>query len=155
MIGPALHSLKLQLLTKCRQYADLRIATVRQAMDDAQAAANEESKSSVGDKYETGRSMMQIEGEKAAHQLAEAMKLKAVLDRISPDTHSKKIVTGSLVITNSAKIFISIGIGKLNLDGEDILVVAPTSPLGKALMGLSVNDRISFNNESIVILALV
>lgn len=130
----------------------MRIATAQQAKDDAQAAANEESKSSVGDKYETGRSMMQIEGEKAAHQLAEALNLKSILDRLLPDARSEKIIAGSLVITDMKKIFISIGIGKLNLDGDEILVVAPTSPLGKALMGRSANDRVSFNNESMIIL---
>ena len=67
-----MHTLKHELILRCHQYADSRIATARQAMSEAQTAANEESKSSIGDKYETGRSMMQIEGEKAAHQLAEA-----------------------------------------------------------------------------------
>jgi transcription elongation GreA/GreB family factor len=121
-------------------------------MTDAQAAANEESKSSVGDKYETGRSMMQIEGEKAAHQLAEATRLKEMLYQISPEKRSGKIGSGSLVITNTRKIFISIGIGRIDFNGEEILVVAPTSPLGKALMGCSVNDRVAFNGESMVIL---
>jgi transcription elongation GreA/GreB family factor len=145
------YSLKGELLAKCREYVDSRIATSRQAMRNAQAAANEESKSSVGDKYETGRSMMQIEGENAGHQLTEAMKLKEVLDKIAPDVRSEKVVIGSLVITDKTKIFISIGIGKLSLKGEDILVVAPTSPLGKSVMGRSVNDEVAFNGELIII----
>lgn len=144
--------LKHDIILRCHQYVDSRIATAREAMADAQAAANEESKSSVGDKYETGRSMMQIEGEKAAHQLAEATKLKDILYHISPEKRSQKIGSGSLVITNSRKIFISIGIGKLDFNGEEILVVAPTSPLGKALMGCAINDRVAFNGESMLIL---
>jgi len=149
-----LYSLKHKLLLKCREYVDSRIANAQQAKDDALAAANEESKSSVGDKYETTRSMMQIEGEKAAHQLAEALKLKVILDRLSPDTRSEKVIAGSLVITDTKKILISIGIGKLDLDGDEVLVVAPMSPLGKALMGRSVNDRVLFNNESMIILEI-
>ena len=104
-------SLKNILLVKCREYVESRIATAQQAKDDAQAAANEESKSSVGDKYETGRSMMQIEGEKAAHQLAEALKLKNILDRLLPGARSEKVIVGSLVITDANKVFIAIGIG--------------------------------------------
>ena len=99
-------------------------------MVNAQQAANEEDKSSVGDKYETGRAMMQIERDKAAQQLDEALKLKNIIDQISVETGSGKIMLGSLVITNSKKIFISIGIGKLFLDDEEFLVVAPGSPLG-------------------------
>lgn len=150
-----LYSLKEALLSKCREYVDTRIATARQAKDEAHTAANEESKSSVGDKYETGRSMMQIEEEKALHQLAEAMKLKNVLDRILPNVKSENIVVGSLVVTDLRKIFISIGIGKLNLYDDEVLVVAPTSPLGKVLMGRSVNQRVFFNNEAMIILEIV
>jgi hypothetical protein len=148
-------SLKNILLVKCREYAESRIATAQQAKDAAQAAANEESKSSVGDKYETGRSMMQIEGEKAAHQLAEALKLKNMLNRLLPDAKSEKVIVGSLVITDVRKIFISIGIGKLDVDGDEVLVVAPTSPLGKVLMGRSANDRVFFNSATMIILEIV
>jgi hypothetical protein len=143
--------LKRALLLKCREYVESRIATAQQAKADAQTAANEEGKSSVGDKYETTRAMMHIEGEKAAHQLAEALKLKSFLDRLS-DAQSESIVPGSLVITDVKKIFVSIGIGKVDLDGEEFLVVAPTSPLGKVLMGRSVRDRITFNDQSMIIL---
>lgn len=144
-------ALKQALLLKCREYVDLRIATAQQAKTDAQAAANEESKSSVGDKYETTRSMMHIEGEKAAHQLAEALKLKSTLDHL-PEIQSEKVIAGSLVITGVNKVFISIGIGKVSVEGEEILVVAPTSPLGKVLMGRSANDRVTFNDQSMTIL---
>jgi hypothetical protein len=150
-----LNSTKHQLLVRCKEYVDARISTARQSMDDAQQAANEESKSSAGDKYETGRAMMQIEREKAAAQLDEALKLKATLDQISPDAIHEKVALGSLVITPSKKIFISIGIGKLSLDGDDFLIVAPASPLGKALMGLKARDRIVFNKEQIEISQIV
>jgi len=150
-----LHLLKIQLLLTCQQYVESRINTARRSMDDAQAAANDEQKSSAGDKYETGRAMMQIERDKAAMQLSEAMKLKNILIQISPEVHSKKIVLGSLVRTKTKKIFICIGIGKLNLDGEDILVVAPTSPLGTALMGLTKDDQTTFKGELMQILEIV
>ena len=149
-----LNSTKQQLLVQCKLYIDSRIATAKQSMSDAQEAANEESKSSVGDKYETGRAMMQIERDKAAQQLDEALKLKAVLDHISLENVSEKVILGSLVVTNSKKIFISIGIGKLMMEGEDFLVVAPLSPLGKMLMGLKVNDQITFNKEQLTILQI-
>ena len=145
---------KQQLLAECKRYVASRIATANQSMVDAQEAANEEGKSSVGDKYETGRAMMQIERDKAAQQLDEALKLKNIIDHISIEGASEKITLGSLVITNSKKIFISIGMGKVTLDGEEFLVVAPASPLGKMLMGLKVNDEIVFNKEALKILQI-
>jgi transcription elongation GreA/GreB family factor len=149
-----LNFLKQQLLAECKRYVASRIATANQSMVDAQEAANEEGKSSVGDKYETGRAMMQIERDKAAQQLDEALKLKNVIDQISIEAVSEKIMLGSLVITNSKKIFISIGMGKITLDGEEFLVVAPASPLGTALMGLKANDEIVFNKERLTILQI-
>ena len=62
-------------------------------MVNAQEAANEEGKSSVGDKYETGRAMMQIERDKAAQQLDEALKLKNIIDQISIETGQWKNYT--------------------------------------------------------------
>jgi transcription elongation GreA/GreB family factor len=144
--------LKTQLLLRCQQYVESRIATARRCMDDAQEAANDEQRSSAGDKYETSRAMMQIERDKAAAQLSEALRLRNTFSQILPENNSQKIVLGSLVTTKTKKIFICIGIGKLNLEGEDILVVAPTSPLGAVLMGLAINDKFNFNGELIQIL---
>jgi hypothetical protein len=146
--------LKERLLAECKRYVASRISTANESMVNAQQAANEEGKSSVGDKYETGRAMMQIERDKAARQLDEALKLKNIIDQISTEMGTEKIMLGSLVITNSKKIFISIGIGKLFLDDEEFLVVAPGSPLGKQLMGLEVNDETMFNNERLTILEI-
>ena len=146
--------MKERLLAECKRYVASRISTATESMVNAQQAANEEGKSSVGDKYETGRAMMQIERDKAARQLDEALKLKNIIDQISTAMGTGKIMLGSLVITNSEKIFISIGIGKLFLDDEEFLVVAPGSPLGKQLMGLEVNDEAMFNNERLTILEI-
>lgn len=145
---------KYQLLNKCREYVDLRIATARQSMDNAQEAANGEGKSSAGDKYETGRAMMQIERDRAAEQLEEAIKLKTTIDKIIGDVKAEKVSMGSLVLTNTKNIFISIGIGKVMVNDDEFLVVAPTSPLGKTLMGLNVSDQVTFNKELIRILEI-
>ncbi|WP_276369619.1 3-oxoacyl-ACP synthase [Chryseolinea sp. H1M3-3] len=124
-------------------------------MDDAQHAANEEGKSSAGDKYETGRAMAQIERDKAAQQLNEATKLKGILDHLSLDAQHEKIGLGSLVITNKNKIFLCIGIGKVMLNENEFLVVAPGAPLGQALMGLKLNDKLVFNKEKITIVKIL
>ena len=143
---------KHKLLAECNRYVEARIATAKQSMTNAQNAANEEDKSSAGDKYETGRAMMQIERDKAAQQLDEALKLKVALDQILPDAVNEKVTLGSIVLTSSKKFFIGIGIGKLIVDGDEFLVIGPASPIGKALIGLRANDTIVFNNEPLNIL---
>lgn len=147
-----MESVKARLLAACLQYVDQRISTSRTAMNQAQASANEEGKSSAGDKYETGRAMMQIERDKAAHQLDESMKLRQTLESLVLTAPAQTVRPGSLVTTTSQTIFVAIGIGKLAVDGNEYLVVGPASPLGKNLIGKGTNDvfTLGFREERIV-----
>ena len=54
---------KAKLYDSCLKLVDERVAHIEDAMRNAQASANEETKSSAGDKYETGRAMMHLEKE--------------------------------------------------------------------------------------------
>ncbi len=138
---------KRSLLQYCHDFVDSRLASSKQAMEDAQQAANTEEKSSAGDKYETGRSMMQLEREQAAHQVSEGLKLKKALSGIDPEISVDRATTGSLIVSRHVWIFIAIGIGKATVDGRDYLIIAPDSPLGKILVGKKVGDPFSFNKE--------
>jgi transcription elongation GreA/GreB family factor len=121
-------------------------------MDDAQESANQEEKSSAGDKYETGRAMAQIARDQAAQQLAEALKLKNALDQINPTSTSTKIGLGSLVLTDKNRFYISVSVGKLDIDGQSYVAISPQSPIGKLLLNRNVNDVIAFQNASQTIL---
>jgi transcription elongation GreA/GreB family factor len=138
---------KQQLLRFCHDFVDHRIATASQAMTSAQQAANEEGKNSAGDKYETGRAMMQIERDQAAEQLSEAMKLKKLLDTIDIERVTGRVALGSLVVSKNMLIFLAIGIGKANVEGLEYLIVAPHSPLGKALINKGVKDEFVINGD--------
>lgn len=138
---------KHELLAHCHAFIDERIKSIRSAMADAQDSANDEVKSSAGDKYETGRAMMQIEIEQNATQLAEANKQKGVLNQINPTMLTDFVLTGNLVITNNGNFFIAISVGQVKLDGDVFLVVSAQSPVGSKLMGAKVGDKISFANK--------
>ena len=144
-------SIKQQLYDLCRGYVDKRIQSSRDAIAEAQESANEETKSSSGDKYETGRAMMQLEIEKNAQQLSESLKLKNALDQIKVDTAASSVQPGSLVVTDREVFFIAISLGKITFEGKSYLVIAPASPLGAQLMGAKLGDRVKFRNESYVV----
>lgn len=143
--------IKSELLKKCLAFTDQRIENARQAMSAAQEAANHESKSSAGDKYETGRAMAQIERDKAAQQLSEALALKNSLDKITLNPPSGKVLLGSLVKTDGPHFFIAISAGKVRVGDTDFFVVAPASPVGRTLIGLQVGDPFTFNNQLLTI----
>jgi len=138
----------------CNQYVEEKIHSATEAMRNAQEAANEEGKSSAGDKYETGRAMMQIERDNAATQLDEALKLKKTLSLIGASGRHQVISLGSIVITKTFKAFVSVGPGKLNVDGVDYFIVTPMSPLGKTLSGLNVGAEFTFNNKPNTVLEI-
>jgi hypothetical protein len=139
--------IKRQLMDQCIALVEQRIGNSRQAMNAAQESANAEEKSSAGDKYETGRAMAQIERDKAAQQLKEAMHLKSVLQTINLKSSAGVVTQGSLVITDVNHFFIAISLGKQTVANADYFVIAPTTPIGLLLMGLHVGSQFSFNNQ--------
>jgi transcription elongation GreA/GreB family factor len=144
-------SLKHQLLKLCHEYLDSSVAILQQAITNAQAAANEETKSSAGDKYETTRAMMQLEIEKNAAQLATVDKLRQVANRINPDKNSPHAELGSLVITNLGNFFISISAGKITSNGQDYFAISTASPLGSKLLGLSAGQTAQLDKREYLI----
>ena len=81
-------------------------------MKHAQEEANKENKSSAGDKYETGRSMMQLEKEKFAQQHDGVSQQLEIVQKLDLGAHDE-IQEGSLVDTNIGLFFISVGMEPL------------------------------------------
>ena len=117
-------NIKSQLFQFCQQSLLKRIEDARVAISDLQESANEETKSSAGDKYETGRAMMQLEIEKHTTQLGELLKQKQVLDQINIDRTQETVQFGAVVRTNQGNFFISINGGQFLLEGESFIRVS-------------------------------
>jgi transcription elongation GreA/GreB family factor len=147
--------IKSQLLQYCKTQIDERIQRSRESIQFAQEAANTEEKSSAGDKYETGRAMAQRERDQAAGQLAEALKLKDVLDRINPSVKAIQVSLGSLIISDKGKFYIAISLGSLKLDGVNYFIISQESPIGKLLINKTTQDNFPFNNENHTILEIL
>ncbi|GAB4031666.1 3-oxoacyl-ACP synthase [Spirosoma jeollabukense] len=143
------------LLALCQHYVQQRIDTAKEAMQAAQESANSESKSSAGDKYETGRAMAQLERDRHAQLLAEAIKLSQELSRQTIDKKYDSIQPGSLVVTNRGVFFISISAGKLTLNGKDYFAVSAASPIATVLASKKIGDAATFNNLTYQILEVV
>jgi transcription elongation GreA/GreB family factor len=122
---------------------------------EAQDAANEETKGSVGDKHETGRAMMQIERDKHARMLADALEQKQLFEKTEFTKPSAIIHPGSLVITSQGNFFISVGVGKIQTDEMDVYAIAPQSPVGSLLMGKRSGDQIQFKDRNFIVKEII
>ena len=145
---------KIALHQACLERIDQRIALANQAMEDIQNSANQETKSSAGDKYETGRAMMQQEKDKQAIQLAQALELRQQLEHIDPAQSFEEIRAGSLMMTNEGYYYLTVSLGKIILEQKTVYVLSAAAPLGQALLRRRVGDKIQFQQRTIQIIAL-
>ena len=106
---------------------EARMAAARETMDAAQESANNETKSSMGDKYETGRAMAQRAHAQAAQQLAQARNLKQILSRIDPAAKCRKVTLGALVQCTMGVIYCAVATGRLEVNGTAIFSISPAS----------------------------
>ncbi|MFN5884552.1 MAG: 3-oxoacyl-ACP synthase [Bacteroidota bacterium] len=142
------------LFEACREKLKDRLHAFEEAMLRAQDFANEQEKSSAGDKYETSRAMAQLEREMNAAQATEAQNELQFLMKINPNLMSSKIIVGSIIQTSRALYFIGVGLNAIKLTGTDVITLSAKAPLSKALFGKQAGDIVHFNKMDIAIIAV-
>lgn len=126
-----------------------RLQNVQNQIKDLQDALGSETKSSAGDKHETGRAMIQLEREKAGSRLAEIEKTKVILTKIDVLKPSEVSGLGSIVFTDQANYFISVSLGQIEIDGTVFYAISSQTPIGILLNGKRKGDEISFREQKI------
>lgn len=116
-------------------------------------ASNNETKSSMGDKFETSREMFQQEINTLQIQLNENRNARNSLKTINTNLH-QTIGLGSLVETDKGFFYIAVSLGEIVFSENKIFVISTESPLGKALFGKKKDDEIALNNTKQTILNL-
>ncbi|MFN4145247.1 MAG: transcription elongation factor [Runella sp.] len=143
--------MKHHLLTYLKSHFDTRLQMINEALQAAQSAANEETKSSAGDKYETARAMAQIERDRHAQLYEQIAQERAILERINPSTGFQRVGLGALVRSTAGIFFVAVSAGAVPMGDIEVIVVSPQSPLGTSLMGKQVGERFMFRqNENII-----
>jgi transcription elongation GreA/GreB family factor len=144
-------AIKDELFRFCESFAEGRIRRVQSNINSTTDALKSETKSSAGDKHETGRAMIQLEREKLGHQLFEAEKMRHVLSGITTRANLSNVGQGSLVVTSDSAYYISISAGVFQKGPIQIYCVSALSPVGKKLLGKSEGDCFDFNQKRICV----
>ena len=142
---------KKRLYQYCIEIIQERIDATIQSMQDAQATANSEEKSSAGDMYETGRAMSHLEKDMHARQLAANKNELAALLAVDCNSLYTFIAPGSIVICKEDSFFIAAGLGKVSFENETIYLLSPNAPLAKSMLNKIAGNTMSFNNKEIAI----
>jgi transcription elongation GreA/GreB family factor len=101
---------KLQIHQHCLQELKSRLQTATEAMASLRESVASDTKSSMGDKYETAREM-------------------------------------ALVQTSKGTFYLAAPMGKIAVEGTEIMVISPQSPAGRAMLGKKKDEIIKINES--------
>lgn len=144
-------TLKEKIHQVCVELVQQKIDTLQKNLHDLSDSAGNETKRTAGDKHETALAMLQIEQENSSRQLKEVLLQKAVLEKLDPQLQTATIVRGSLVETNKGRFYISLGLGKLQIENETVFAVSPDAPLGKLMLMKKTGETFTFNQTEYTI----
>lgn len=136
------------LKTSGIRFLQERMEAAERAMQEAQEAANNEEKSSAGDKYETARSMSQLDKEMNARQLEAARQQLQHLQQVNVDSGQDIFVVGSVARIGGQYYFLSVGLGSIQLEGRKVWYLSPQAPLSKVLFQKQAGDTVLFQGKN-------
>lgn len=148
-------NLKQQLHQLCAEQIRQRISDAETAIAEARKASENDTKSSAGDKYETGRAMMQQDIDLNSRQLLEARKMQAQLQQINPNTNHQFAQAGSLVETDQGDFYLSVSAGALLVDGKNYYAISTASPMGLQLKGKQAGESFMLNGKAFQVLKVL
>lgn len=147
--------IKKNLYAHCKNLIQEKLIFLGKQKEELQLALTSESKSSAGDKHETGRAMIQIEREKLGRQIAITEKNYNKLFALSNPVNTSLVSLGSLVITDKANYYILISVESYLINSKIYYCISSQSPIGKLLLGKKVKDQINFNQNISTILEIL
>ncbi len=147
-------TIKEVLLSKCNNWIANRRHKVEAVIADIMESLEDETKSSAGDKHETGRAMLQIDREQAGEQLREIQKIEEVLNKVDIKIKGDYVRLGSVVHTNTTRFFIAVSAGEIKIDNKPFYAIALSSPMGQLLLGKKKGDVVRFRESELTITSI-
>ena len=121
----------------------------------AKESRDSDTKSSAGDKFETGREMMQREMDKISATLDQYKNQVSLLSKINLHRNYPVVDLGGLIATDQGIYYLSIGLGKIEINSEFIFAISLDSPIGQLFKGKKVGDTVEFRGKTLKINQLI
>ncbi|RPA67221.1 hypothetical protein EF405_17330 [Cyclobacteriaceae bacterium YHN15] len=147
------HPIKSELLQKAQGMLREQIRDVQLQLSQLQESSETEEKSSAGDKFETHQEMLNQTRDMLQKSLAKDKILLAQLNAV-PIKTMERVEEGAILELSIGKIWVSVPIGKVNLNGIDYQLVSKDSPLINVLWNLKTGDPYDFRGKKEKILAV-
>ena len=147
--------IKEKLFFHCENYLQKRKNLLEQRKNELQLALTYETKSSAGDKHETGRAMIQIEREKLGNQLLALEQEDQKLRSLKNHYNTGIVSLGSVVRTDNGNYYIALAAESCDIEIHTYSCISSISPIGKLLLGKKTKEHIKFNNIISMILEIL
>ncbi|MCR9183047.1 MAG: transcription elongation factor [Flavobacteriaceae bacterium] len=143
--------IKNQLYKKCLELLNQQLDKYHKEMAIVREALESESSPSEDD--DGGKGEILNELEKYARYIETTEKTKEQLKRIDVSQQHQVVANGSLVETENNFFFITVALGKLDIDdNKNYYSISTAAPIYEHLKGKKAGDSFSFNNMNYKIL---
>lgn len=143
-------NLKQELLQVCTDYVNKRIYNYKLEMDTIKDSIENNDKGNSEDD-DSGNGKLLNDLEKNAQHLNDATKMMETLKQINPKIQNDSGTLGSVVYTQSNVFFLSVSVGKIEIENSTYFAISLQSPIGMLLKNKTKGDQINFNGTSYTI----
>ena len=126
---------------------DDKIEMAKESIASINNSKSSATKSTAGDKHETGRAMMERELALSESQLSKTQLLKHSLLKISETKASEEVGVGTFVKADGIFFLIGVPFGAVIVNGEKCYAISSASPIGSQLLGKMVGHSFTFMGE--------
>lgn len=145
---------KKDLLEFARTLIQEKIKRVELILAELDEGIMGESKSSAGDKHETGRAMLHLEQEKNRNIMAGLLGQNNLISQLEKLKEKELVTPGSVVDTGELVFFIGLGLGRFKVKNREVVFISDQAPLAQKIMGKRKNDVFEFMNKTYSITSL-
>lgn len=145
------NNIKTEIYNLCNRCVEKTIEEIETAIAERREAIKSDTKSSMGDKYETSREMLQQDINMNLERLSKSRAELAKLDTINPQDVHTQVSQGAFVKADNGSFYIAVSIGKAKVGDETVFVISVDSPMAIAMNGKKANELFSFNGKSYTI----
>ena len=136
-------------------HVDKDLEEAKARMASLKESLGAESKSSAGDKHETGRAMIHLEQERVQDTVGRLEHMRGILvQRAAQDKCIQRVSPGALVETTGPWVLVGVPLGKVQLPHALVLCVGAEAPLAQQWHGAQPGDQVALGPQKLTIQAI-
>jgi hypothetical protein len=137
--------LKQKILDACFEQQTKVIDNLKVVMEEVADSAEEYGLPK--DLYDSYRNQMMSKREMFAQQLLKINEQVDILRKVDMERTYREVRFGAVVLTESQRLFVASGIGKINVEGEEYFVISALVPFYSAIDGKKAGDTYEFRGK--------